>query len=119
MTYIDPSYVTAMATVVLFLIIFIGVNLYLFFRRSTAPPMLELTLGTWPNYAEATRQDPQAASSDCCSICLADYDNEEEGEDNPVRILPICGHVFHVRCVDTWLQQHPNCPVCRSRVMHR
>ncbi|PKU70738.1 RING-H2 zinc finger protein RHA1a [Dendrobium catenatum] len=104
MNYIDPSYVTTMTIVVLFLIIFIDVILYLFFRRSTAPPLLELTLETWSNYAEATRQDLRVASNDCCSICLANYDKEEEGEDNPLRFLPGYGLVFHARCVNPWLQ---------------
>ncbi|KAH0460432.1 hypothetical protein IEQ34_011095 [Dendrobium chrysotoxum] len=116
MSYIDPSYVTTMAIVVLFLIIIIAIILYLFRLRSTAPPLLQLTLRTWSNYAEAIRQDPRAASSDCCSIGLVDYNVEEEGEDNPLRLLPYCGHVFHARCLDLWLQQRPTCPTFRSLV---
>ncbi|KAH0460371.1 hypothetical protein IEQ34_011034 [Dendrobium chrysotoxum] len=116
MSYVDPSYITAMTIVVLFLIIIIAIILYLFRLRSTAPPLLQLTLGTYSNYAEVIRQGPRAASSDCCILCLTDYEEEEEREDNPLRLLPDCGHVFHARCVDTWLQQHPTCPMCRSSV---
>ncbi|KAJ6325600.1 hypothetical protein OIU76_012641 [Salix suchowensis] len=43
-----------------------------------------------------------------CSVCLADY----LGEDT-LRILPYCGHSFHVTCIDIWLQRHSTCPVCR------
>ncbi|CAL1386914.1 unnamed protein product [Linum trigynum] len=43
-----------------------------------------------------------------CSICLAEY---HQGD--VLRILPYCGHSFHVTCIDIWLQQHSTCPVCR------
>ncbi|KAL7147049.1 hypothetical protein ABFS83_06G082200 [Erythranthe nasuta] len=44
-----------------------------------------------------------------CSICLADYEAADM-----VRLLPSCGHFFHVKCIDPWLLLHPTCPVCRS-----
>lgn len=50
-----------------------------------------------------------SASEDAqCTICLAEF----HGEDI-LRILPYCGHSFHVTCIDIWLQQHSTCPVCR------
>ncbi|XP_024538381.1 RING-H2 finger protein ATL5-like, partial [Selaginella moellendorffii] len=50
-------------------------------------------------------------SSDC-AVCLGDF---QEGED--VKILPKCGHGFHVECIDTWLSIHSNvCPLCRAQV---
>nr|KAJ0193248.1 hypothetical protein LSAT_V11C800415410 [Lactuca sativa] len=52
-----------------------------------------------------------AAASDDCSICL-EYFNEGE----ICRVLPVCDHVFHARCVDKWLTKVPNCPICRTRV---
>ncbi|KAF9676536.1 hypothetical protein SADUNF_Sadunf08G0012200 [Salix dunnii] len=48
----------------------------------------------------------------CCSICLGDY------EDNDMlRLLPDCGHVFHLKCVDCWLKQHSTCPLCRNSLV--
>ncbi|KAF3440894.1 hypothetical protein FNV43_RR19180 [Rhamnella rubrinervis] len=44
-----------------------------------------------------------------CAICLGDF---AEGED--IRILPQCGHCFHVFCIDTWLGSHSSCPSCRQ-----
>ncbi|XP_072988275.1 RING-H2 finger protein ATL8-like [Typha latifolia] len=43
-----------------------------------------------------------------CAICLAEF---VEGEE--IRILPQCGHRFHVGCVDTWLRSRASCPSCR------
>ncbi|XP_008779008.1 RING-H2 finger protein ATL8-like [Phoenix dactylifera] len=43
-----------------------------------------------------------------CPICLAEF---VEGDE--IRILPPCGHGFHVACVDTWLGSHSSCPSCR------
>ncbi|XP_027368586.1 NEP1-interacting protein-like 1 [Abrus precatorius] len=47
----------------------------------------------------------------CCSICFQDF---EEGE--LVRILPKCGHLFHLECIDKWLVQQGSCPMCRTYV---
>ncbi|KAF8005639.1 hypothetical protein BT93_K0043 [Corymbia citriodora subsp. variegata] len=44
-----------------------------------------------------------------CSICLGEY---KEGE--VLRLLPECGHFFHMKCVDPWLRLHATCPVCRK-----
>ncbi|KAJ3669953.1 hypothetical protein LUZ60_010277 [Juncus effusus] len=50
-----------------------------------------------------------SATSACCSVCLADYNDTDS-----LRVLPDCGHMFHVACVDTWLRLRPTCPVCRT-----
>ncbi|TKW04697.1 hypothetical protein SEVIR_7G126300v4 [Setaria viridis] len=47
-----------------------------------------------------------------CSVCLGEF---RDGE--LVRLLPKCGHAFHVPCIDTWLRAHVNCPLCRSDVI--
>ncbi|EXB39584.1 Putative RING-H2 finger protein ATL71 [Morus notabilis] len=56
-------------------------------------------------------EDEESSSSTaiCCSICLADF---EEGD--VLWLLPDCGHVFHQKCVDPWLQLRPTCPNCRT-----
>ncbi|GJN09221.1 hypothetical protein PR202_ga27206 [Eleusine coracana subsp. coracana] len=43
-----------------------------------------------------------------CAICLSEFEAKEE-----VRVLPPCGHGFHVACVDIWLRAHSSCPSCR------
>ncbi|KAM7259381.1 hypothetical protein ACFE04_015122 [Oxalis oulophora] len=50
-----------------------------------------------------------AMKSTECAICLAEFVSEDE-----IRVLPQCGHVFHVSCIDTWLGSHSSCPSCRQ-----
>ncbi|XP_039173490.1 RING-H2 finger protein ATL52-like [Eucalyptus grandis] len=38
-------------------------------------------------------------------------------EDETLRLLPKCNHAFHVPCIDTWLQSHTNCPLCRAPIV--
>ncbi|GFP80528.1 RING-H2 finger protein atl74 [Phtheirospermum japonicum] len=44
-----------------------------------------------------------------CPICIGEF---VEGED--VRILPMCNHGFHIKCIDAWLVLHSSCPNCRQ-----
>ncbi|CAL4970232.1 unnamed protein product [Urochloa decumbens] len=53
-----------------------------------------------------------AAGGEQCPVCLEDM---EAGE--MVRQLPACKHLFHVECIDMWLQSHRTCPVCRCNIM--
>ncbi|MCL7047415.1 hypothetical protein MKW94_018437 [Papaver nudicaule] len=46
-----------------------------------------------------------------CVICLSCFEEDEMG-----RNLPKCNHVFHVGCIDMWLQSHSCCPICRAPV---
>ncbi|OVA02427.1 zinc finger protein [Macleaya cordata] len=46
-----------------------------------------------------------------CSVCLNEFQEEEK-----LRVLPSCGHSFHIDCIDIWLQNNDNCPLCRSSI---
>eukprot|EP00741_Cyanophora_paradoxa_P007442 tig00001128_g7197.t1 len=43
-----------------------------------------------------------------CAVCMEDY---EAGES--VRTVP-CMHFFHAPCIDRWLADHPDCPICKG-----
>ncbi|XP_076883955.1 RING-H2 finger protein ATL3-like [Bidens hawaiensis] len=47
-----------------------------------------------------------------CAICLS---RVEEGE--KIRLLPKCGHGFHMECIDMWFLSHSSCPVCRKSIV--
>jgi E3 ubiquitin-protein ligase RNF38/44 len=44
-----------------------------------------------------------------CSVCLGAFQLGET-----VRLLPLCLHLYHVECIDLWLDAHSTCPICRS-----
>ncbi|GMP77435.1 hypothetical protein CsSME_00033709 [Camellia sinensis var. sinensis] len=46
-----------------------------------------------------------------CAVCLNDFQEEER-----LRAIPHCSHVFHVDCIDVWLQNNVNCPLCRTSI---
>lgn len=46
-----------------------------------------------------------------CSVCLSGFGDGEE-----VKQLSGCKHSFHATCIDLWLQNHNNCPICRASV---
>ncbi|CAL5432717.1 unnamed protein product [Camellia sinensis] len=46
-----------------------------------------------------------------CVVCLNEFQ-----ELDMVRVLPNCGHAFHLDCIDIWLQSNANCPLCRSSI---
>ncbi|XP_021740290.1 RING-H2 finger protein ATL34-like [Chenopodium quinoa] len=46
-----------------------------------------------------------------CAICLNEFvDNEH------LRLLPRCSHVFHPHCISPWLASNVTCPVCRANL---
>ncbi|PWA59263.1 zinc finger, RING/FYVE/PHD-type [Artemisia annua] len=56
-----------------------------------------------------SQKDDHDTNGSGCSICLADYKAADV-----IRLLPVCGHLFHRQCIDTWLKVHATCPVCRN-----
>ncbi|KAI4382293.1 hypothetical protein MLD38_008274 [Melastoma candidum] len=44
-----------------------------------------------------------------CAICLGELEEEER-----VKVMPCCEHVFHAECIDRWLRSNGSCPVCRD-----
>ncbi|CAD8180499.1 unnamed protein product [Paramecium octaurelia] len=61
-------------------------------------------------YKNLITQYPGLASSDECLICL-----DKIKESDYVR-LTYCTHIFHVQCIDNWLEKNRICPACRSEL---
>lgn len=51
-------------------------------------------------------------STEQCSICLEDHNKSSVK-------LKACNHIYHEKCIDTWLDSHKSnqtCPLCRAKV---
>ncbi|KAL5558582.1 hypothetical protein UlMin_034793 [Ulmus minor] len=49
-----------------------------------------------------------------CAVCLNEFQDNET-----LRLIPKCDHVFHPDCIDAWLVSHTTCPVCRANLVPR
>lgn len=47
-----------------------------------------------------------------CAVCLNEFEDDET-----LRLIPKCSHVFHPDCIDAWLASHSTCPVCRANLV--
>ncbi|XP_043714830.1 E3 ubiquitin-protein ligase ATL6-like [Telopea speciosissima] len=47
-----------------------------------------------------------------CVVCLTEFEDEDK-----IRLLPTCDHVFHAECIDAWLSKRTTCPVCRANLV--
>ncbi|XP_073125227.1 RING-H2 finger protein ATL16-like [Henckelia pumila] len=54
---------------------------------------------------------PAVRNSSECAVCLIEFQEEEQ-----LKIIPNCAHFFHIDCIDVWLQNNANCPLCRTSV---
>uniref|UniRef100_A0ACD6AQL0 Uncharacterized protein n=1 Tax=Avena sativa TaxID=4498 RepID=A0ACD6AQL0_AVESA len=83
--------------------------------HSPSPPkgLKKKVIHALPTVTFAAGSAPAAwSSSSECAICLAEFIQGET-----IRVLPRCGHGFHVACVDAWLRTHATCPSCRAAIM--
>ncbi|XP_004512286.1 RING-H2 finger protein ATL8 [Cicer arietinum] len=66
-------------------------------------------LQSLPKFAYVDSTPGKWLATSECAICLSEFTAGDE-----IRVLPQCGHGFHVACIDTWLGSHSSCPSCRQ-----
>ncbi|KAK7301152.1 hypothetical protein RJT34_12013 [Clitoria ternatea] len=47
-----------------------------------------------------------------CAVCLNEFQDDET-----LRMVPTCCHVYHPDCIDPWLASHTTCPLCRANLV--
>ncbi|XP_051129926.1 RING-H2 finger protein ATL5-like [Andrographis paniculata] len=79
--------------------------------RGLDPSVLNsLPLFLYSSSSAAEEEERRRPSLDC-AVCLSEFE-----ENDVVRLLPKCGHSFHVDCIGMWLHSHSTCPLCRSSI---
>ncbi|CAI9288755.1 unnamed protein product [Lactuca saligna] len=78
--------------------------------RSSGPPGLDPhIINTFPTFIYSDVKEFRRETYGLeCAICLCEFEN-----DNVLRLLTKCYHVFHQNCIDLWLESHKSCPFCR------
>ncbi|KAH7668341.1 Zinc finger RING/FYVE/PHD-type protein [Dioscorea alata] len=101
--------ITLIATVITALFFFQAFLRFLLHRlHRQIKPLKSLPVDPPPALLFSPSTKMAGVSSDCV-ICLSDF-----AAGDHVRVLPSCGHGFHVKCIDAWLASKPSCPTCRA-----
>ncbi|KAL7123816.1 hypothetical protein ABFS83_14G007700 [Erythranthe nasuta] len=64
-----------------------------------------------PTFLYPSKAAPEHQLNLECAVCLSEFKENE-----CLRLLPKCGHFFHLECVDKWFISGTTCPVCRTEV---
>ena len=59
---------------------------------------------------EAASQEAENAPA--CAICLTDFQRGEYA-----MVFKKCGHAFHCKCLNPWLERSSTCPCCRDKLI--
>ncbi|XP_073122649.1 E3 ubiquitin-protein ligase ATL31 [Henckelia pumila] len=83
-------------------------------RRAAAARGLEASvLETFPTFTYSEVKDHKIGKGALeCAVCLNEFEENET-----LRLIPKCDHVFHPECIDAWLESHVTCPVCRANLV--
>lgn len=68
-------------------------------------------ISTFPSllYSDAKESKTVKMALDECAICMDEFEDNET-----LRLLPKCQHIFHQMCIDVWLVDKSTCPICRD-----
>ncbi|KAI3445320.1 hypothetical protein Pfo_001985 [Paulownia fortunei] len=83
-------------------------------RRAAAARGLDPSvIETFPTFSYSEVKDHKIGKGTLeCAVCLNEFEENET-----LRLLPKCDHVFHPECIDAWLESHVTCPVCRANLV--
>ncbi|XP_028771859.1 RING-H2 finger protein ATL11-like [Neltuma alba] len=73
--------------------------------RGVSPEIIQ----SFPTFLYSTVKGRGALA---CAVCLNEYE-----DDDTLRLIPKCRHVFHPECIDGWLASHYTCPLCRANLL--
>ncbi|CAJ2628971.1 unnamed protein product [Trifolium pratense] len=69
-------------------------------------------IDTFPTFRYSNVKGHKIGKSNlACAVCLNEFQDDET-----LRLIPKCSHVYHHGCIDIWLVSHNTCPVCRANL---
>lgn len=81
-------------------------------RRGAARGLDREVIDTFPTFVYSEVKTLKVGKGALeCAVCLNEFEDDET-----LRLIPKCDHVFHPECIDAWLELHTTCPVCRSNL---
>jgi len=63
------------------------------------------------NTEVTTYTSSESNDQQMCPVCRVNFE-----ENDVVRKINHCGHMYHLNCIDNWFQEHATCPVCRHNL---
>ncbi|XP_031277996.1 E3 ubiquitin-protein ligase ATL31-like [Pistacia vera] len=115
----DPS----MAIIILILVSsFVFITLFSIYVRHCSETMISVpppaddgsvkrgldpaVIRTFPTFIYSAVKDLKLGKGALeCAVCLSEFEDDET-----LRLIPKCDHVFHPDCIDLWLGSHVTCP---------
>ncbi|CAI9770461.1 unnamed protein product [Fraxinus pennsylvanica] len=103
------------------LLIIFGLLVYAFYRgdnvhlhQEPIQVVLDLPECQFQDLDLSKNGEDDRGIEEICSICLMEFENEDL-----VNKLPNCKHIFHIHCIEKWLDRNQfTCPMCRSLLLH-
>ncbi|KAA8536893.1 hypothetical protein F0562_029371 [Nyssa sinensis] len=81
-------------------------------RRNAARGLDAAVIETFPRFVYSVVKGLKIGKGALeCAVCLNEFEDNET-----LRLIPKCDHVFHPECIDAWLASHVTCPVCRANL---
>ena len=84
--------------------------------RAIIPPFLRPKKYSYASLEDKHRtalaEDPECP---ICKMPMSEGQKTDAGEEDPIWVTP-CQHLFHSQCLLEWIEERPECPMCRSRL---
>lgn len=77
-------------------------------KRSTRNIYCAVELGSWTSNSDSNSYMLIFRSDATCIICREEMTTAKK---------LLCGHLFHVHCLRSWLERQNTCPTCRAPVV--
>ncbi|VVA95012.1 unnamed protein product [Arabis nemorensis] len=82
-------------------------------NRQAARGLSASVIETFPTFRYSTVKTLRIGKEALeCPVCLNEFEDDET-----LRLIPKCCHVFHPGCIDAWLRSHASCPLCRANLV--